>query len=409
MLSSHKLKVFNDPIYGSVAIPSPLILQVISHPFFQRLRRISQMGLSYLVYPGAHHTRFQHALGAMNLMQKAIDTLTLKGVSISPEERQGLLLAILLHDIGHGPFSHALEEKLISKHHETLSLGFMELLNEEFDGQLDKAIAIFKGKSDRPFLNHLVSSQFDMDRLDYLKRDSFFAGVTEGNINSERLISTINVVEDSLVIEEKGIYSVEKFLMARRFMYWQVYLHKTSIVAEIMLGKIIERAKELIYRGQPIEGPPNLMYFLNQQFSRNSDKEITLQQFAAIDDIDIMACIKRWSNHSDTILARLCSGILNRDLLEVRFREEPAGQKELEVLRTEVAKEYNVSLSDAHYLVYDGTLWNLAYNPNKQPIRILFRGGEAMDFMQASRYAGAGAFSVKHEKNYICSPKLQLP
>ncbi len=409
MLSSHKLKVFNDPIYGSVAIPSPLILQVISHPFFQRLRRISQMGLSYLVYPGAHHTRFQHALGAMNLMQRAIDTLALKGISISAEERQGLLLAILLHDIGHGPFSHALEEKLISKHHESLSLGFMELLNQEFDGRLDKAIAIFKGESDRPFLNHLVSSQLDMDRLDYLKRDSFFAGVTEGNINSERLISTINVVDDSLVIEEKGIYSVEKFLMARRFMYWQVYLHKTSIVAEIMLGKIIERAKELINRGELVEGPPNLMYFLNQQFSKDSDKEITLHQFSAIDDIDIMACIKRWSNHGDIILARLCSGILNRDLLEVRFREERASEKEIEVLKTEVAKEYNVSFSDVHYLVYEGTLWNLAYNPNKQPIRILFRGGEVMDFMQASRYAGAGAFSVKHEKNYICSPKLQLP
>jgi HD superfamily phosphohydrolase len=409
VLSSNKLKVFNDPIYGSVAIPSPLILQVISHPFFQRLRRISQMGLSYLVYPGAHHTRFHHALGAMNLMQRAIDTLTLKGVSISAEERQGLLLAILLHDIGHGPFSHALEEQLISKHHESLSLGFMELLNEEFEGQLDMAIAIFKGESDRPFLNQLVSSQLDMDRLDYLKRDSFFAGVTEGNINSERLISTINVVNDSLVIEEKGIYSVEKFLMARRFMYWQVYLHKTSVVAEIMLGNIIERAKELIDRGVPIEGPPNLMYFLNQQYSKNSEKEITLYQFAAIDDIDIMACIKRWSSHSDTILARLCNGILNRDLLEVRFREERASEKELEVLKTEVAKEYNVSLNDAHYLVYDGTLWNLAYNPNKQPIRILFRGGEVMDFMQASRYAGAGAFSVKHEKNYICSPKLQLP
>ena len=406
MLSSHKLKVFNDPIYGSVAIPSPLILQVISHPFFQRLRRISQMGLSYLVYPGAHHTRFHHALGAMNLMQKAIDTLTLKGVSISSEEKQGLLLAILLHDIGHGPFSHALEEKLISKHHESLSLGFMELLNEEFDGQLDKAIAIFKGESDRPFLNQLVSSQLDMDRLDYLKRDSFFAGVTEGNINSERLISTINVVNDSLVIEEKGIYSVEKFLMARRFMYWQVYLHKTSIVAEIMLGKIIERAKELIRSGESIEGPPNLMYFLNQQFSNDS---VTLHQFAAIDDIDIMACIKRWSSHSDSILARLCSGILNRDLLEVRFREERATEKELTALKSEVAKEYKVSLSDAHYLVYDGTLWNLAYNPNKQPIRILFRGGDVMDFIQASRYAGAGAFSVKHEKNYICSPQLQLP
>jgi HD superfamily phosphohydrolase len=407
VLSSHKLKVFNDPIYGSVAIPSPLILQVISHPFFQRLRRISQMGLSYLVYPGAHHTRFHHALGAMNLMQKAIDTLRLKGVQLSIEEKEGLLLAILLHDIGHGPFSHALEGKLISKHHETLSLGFMELLNKEFSGQLDMAISIFKGESKRPFLNQLVSSQLDMDRLDYLKRDSFFAGVTEGNINSERLISTLNVIDDSIVVEEKGIYSVEKFLMARRFMYWQVYLHKTSIVAEIMLGKIIQRAKELICRGVLVEGPPNLMYFLNQQFSK--DKEVILHQFAKLDDIDIMACIKRWSNHSDVILARLCKGILNRELLEVRFIEKCASIAQIEKLKHQVAMEYKMSVDEADYLVYHGTLWNLAYNPDKQPIRILFRDGEIIDFIQASRYAGAGAFSVKHEKNYICSPKLQLP
>jgi HD superfamily phosphohydrolase len=409
VLSSHKLKVFNDPIYGSVAIPSPLILQVISHPFFQRLRRISQMGLSYLVYPGAHHTRFHHALGAMNLMQKAIDTLRLKGVQLSIEEKEGLLLAILLHDIGHGPFSHALEEKLISKHHETLSLGFMELLNKEFSGQLDMAISIFKGESKRPFLNQLVSSQLDMDRLDYLKRDSFFAGVTEGNINSERLISTLNVIDDSIVVEEKGIYSVEKFLMARRFMYWQVYLHKTSIVAEIMLGKIIQRAKELICRGVLVEGPPNLMYFLNQQFSKDKDQEVILHQFAKLDDIDIMACIKRWSNHSDVILARLCKGILNRDLMEVRFIEKCASIAQIEKLKHQVAKEYKMSVDEADYLVYHGTLWNLAYNPDKQPIRILFRDGEIIDFIQASRYAGAGAFSVKHEKNYICSPKLQLP
>ena len=409
MLSSHKLKVFNDPIYGSVAIPSPLILQVISHPFFQRLRRISQMGLSYLVYPGAHHTRFHHALGAMNLMQKAIDTLRLKGVQLSIEEKEGLLLAILLHDIGHGPFSHALEEKLISKHHETLSLGFMELLNKEFSGQLDMAISIFKGESKRPFLNQLVSSQLDMDRLDYLKRDSFFAGVTEGNINSERLISTLNVIDDSIVVEEKGIYSVEKFLMARRFMYWQVYLHKTSIVAEIMLGKIIQRAKELICRGVLVEGPPNLMYFLNQQFSKDKDQEVILHQFAKLDDIDIMACIKRWSNQSDVILARLCKGILSRDLMEVRFIEKCASIAQIEKLKHQVAKEYKMSVDEADYLVYHGTLWNLAYNPDKQPIRILFRDGEIIDFIQASRYAGAGAFSVKHEKNYICSPKLQLP
>ncbi|MGA0011564.1 MAG: HD domain-containing protein, partial [Flavobacteriaceae bacterium] len=249
MRLSKKLKVINDPVYNSVSVPSDLLFDVISHPYFQRLRRITQMGLSYLVYPGAHHTRFHHALGAMHLMQKAIGVLKSKGVPFTEEEEEGLLLAILMHDIGHGPFSHALEYKLVPLHHEALTLAYMQALNTVFDQRLTTAIAIFKGEYPRTFLNQLVSSQLDIDRLDYLKRDSFYAGVTEGNINAERLINTFAVVDDRLVVEEKAIYSVEKFLMARRFMYWQVYLHKTSIVAELMLSRAIERASELIHTG----------------------------------------------------------------------------------------------------------------------------------------------------------------
>lgn len=405
VLSANKLKVFNDPIYGSVGIPSPLLLELISHPYFQRLRRISQMGLSYLVYPGAHHTRFQHALGAMHLMQKAIETLSYKGIEFSEDQKQGLSIAILLHDIGHGPFSHALERKIVDAHHEQLSLEFMNALNSTFNGELDLAIAIFKGKSELPYLNQLVSSQLDMDRLDYLKRDSFYAGVTEGNVNSERLISTLSVFDGDLVIEEKGIYSVEKFLMARRFMYWQVYLHKTSIVAELMLGKIIERARELIQSGASLAGSTSLVQFLSE--SNNSDTAIDINAFAEIDDIDVLSAIKQWKNGTDRVLSLLCEGLLNRDLLEVRFQEQSIHPDEICKLHTAVTKELSIDANQAHYFVYHGTLWNLAYNRDKQPIKILFRDGSVVDFIEASKYLGASAFSARHEKNYVCSPRLK--
>ncbi|MGB5236127.1 MAG: HD domain-containing protein, partial [Flavobacteriaceae bacterium] len=312
MPETNKLKIFNDPIYGFIRIPNALIFDLIGHPYFQRLRRISQMGLSYLVYPGAHHTRFHHALGSMHLMGQAIQVLRFKKIQISDAEAEALLLAILMHDIGHGPFSHAMENSIVHGiSHEEISLHFMNALNKEFNGQLDLAIDIFKGTHKKIYLNQLISSQLDMDRLDYLKRDSFYTGVAEGNINAERLITMLNVVENSLVIEEKGIYSVEKFLMARRFMYWQVYLHKTGIVAEQLLIKTLQRAKELHLQAKlPASGP--LSFFMDSKIDSDSFNEEVLAQFAQLDDIDILSALKEWQYQSDFVLSELCKMILHR-------------------------------------------------------------------------------------------------
>ena len=403
-----KLKVINDPVYNAVRISSPLIFDIISHPYFQRLRRISQMGLSYLVYPGTHHTRFHHALGAMHLMDKAIRTLRAKGVSISDQEEEGLLIAILLHDIGHGPFSHALEYKLIHAHHEVLTLVFMHELNKEFNGALNTAIAIFKGEYPRAFLNQLVSSQLDVDRLDYLKRDSFYAGVTEGNINSERLINTFFVVDDQLVVEEKGIYSVEKFLMARRFMYWQVYLHKTSIVAELMLSKAIERARELLLHNDEHSIASPLDGFLNSALTTGqiNIEGIDINGFAILDDYDVISALKRWRQSKDFVLSFLSSSILDRTLLDVRFSEEPVSEELLKQTLSKVSERYGLDEHQSSYLVYTGSLWNRAYDETKEPIRILFRDQSVQDFMRASKYLGTQAFSAIHRKNYLCSPAL---
>ncbi|MEH6515017.1 MAG: HD domain-containing protein, partial [Maribacter arcticus] len=300
MKTSNKLKIFNDPIYGFIRIPNTLIFDLIADPYFQRLRRISQMGLSYLVYPGAHHTRFHHALGCMYLMQKAIQVLRFKGVEITESESDGLLGAILLHDIGHGPFSHAMEHSIVEGvSHEFISLQFMEELNERFNGSLTEAISIFTGKHPKKFLNQLVSSQLDMDRLDYLKRDSFYTGVAEGNTNAERLITMLNVVNGNLVIEEKGIYSVEKFLMARRFMYWQVYLHKTGVVAEQLLISILKRARFLIKSGTSLNCSIALLYFLSQHIDKSNFDRVTLAKFAKLDDVDILAALKEWQYADD--------------------------------------------------------------------------------------------------------------
>ena len=306
MKSSNKLKIFNDPIYGFITIPNSLIFDLIQHKYFQRLRRITQMGLSYLVYPGAHHTRFHHALGSMHLMQKAINVLRFKEVNISEDEENGLLIAILLHDIGHGPFSHAMEHSLVNDvSHEEISLRFMEELNQEFNGSLTLAISIFKGEYPRKFMCELISSQLDMDRADYLKRDSFYTGVAEGNINSERLITMLNVVDDHLVVEEKGIYSVEKFLVARRFMYWQVYLHKTGVVAEQLLTRTLKRAKELVQSGVALECSESLFYFLNSEINAESFNTDTLNIFAQLDDYDIVAAMKQWQYHDDFVLSNI--------------------------------------------------------------------------------------------------------
>ena len=330
MAQTNKLKVFNDPIYGFIGTPNELIFNLIAHPYFQRLRRISQMGMSFLVYPGAHHTRFHHALGAMHLMTKAIQILRWKNVDISQEEETGLLCSILLHDIGHGPFSHALEGFIIpGLNHEQLSLEIMNHLNKEFNGQMSTAISIFKGEYPRPFMNQLVSSQLDMDRLDYLKRDSFYSGVTEGNINSERLISMLNVVDGHLVVEEKGIYAVEKFLMARRFMYWQVYLHKTGLVAEQLLIRTMTRARELLLSEVELPGSQALLFFLKQNNAMSFDSEI-LQKFVRLDDIDVLGALKSWQYQDDFVLSNICKMLLNRELLHVKIKNKPITIQKLE-------------------------------------------------------------------------------
>ena len=328
MAKSNKLKIFNDPIYGFITIPNTLIFDLVADPYFQRLRRISQMGLSYLVYPGAHHTRFHHALGSMHLMSQAIQVLRFKGVEITDKEKEGLLCAILLHDIGHGPFSHAMEESIVEGvHHEYISTLFMEDLNLRFNGSLTVALEIFKGNYPKKFLNQLVSSQLDVDRLDYLKRDSFYTGVAEGNINAERLISMMTVVNGELVMEEKAIYSVEKFLMARRFMYWQVYLHKTGIVAEQLLIRILKRAKMLLQSGVNLHCSPVFLFFLEHKITKDNFDSGVLHKFAQLDDTDLLSAIKEWQNHEDFVLSQLSRMIINRKLLKIKLKKNPISKK----------------------------------------------------------------------------------
>ena len=367
-----KLKFFNDPIYGFIAIPNALVFDLIAHPFFQRLRRISQMGLSSLVYPGAQHTRFQHAIGSMHLMQQAIQVLRLKGVAITDEEEKGLHCAILLHDIGHGPFSHAMEHSIVEgTSHEHISLQFMHALNDTFNGSLTLAIEIFRGRYKKPFLNQLVSSQLDVDRLDYLKRDSFYSGVAEGNINADRLITMLNVVDDRLVVQEKGIYSVEKFLMARRFMYWQVYLHKTGIVAEQLLIRTLKRAKELVERGEILNCSEPLNYFLTQKVDKDNFDRSVLDIFARLDDVDILAALKEWQYHPDFVLSHLCRMIIERRLLKIKLKDNPVSDKRMALHQTSFQKKYNLSPHEASYFVFKGTIENQAYDRDFQNIDIL--------------------------------------
>lgn len=404
LAKSNKLNVFNDPIYGFIGTPNELIFSLISHPYFQRLRRISQMGLSHLVYPGAHHTRFHHALGCMHLMTRAIQVLRLKEVEISPEEENGLLCAILLHDIGHGPYSHALEGILVEKaSHERLSLEFIKALNQEFDGQLDLAISIFKGEYDKPFMNQLVSSQLDMDRLDYLKRDSFYSGVTEGNINSQRLISMLQVVDGQLVVEEKGIYAVEKFILARRFMYWQVYLHKTGLVAEQLMIRIIRRARALLDRGERLSASGPLLYFLEQRGGMSS--EFDLETFAQLDDVDMMSAIKTWQFHEDFVLSKMCRMVLHRRLLHIKLKKRPVDPQKLEVRLQEIIKKYELSPEEASNFVFGGSVSNRAYSEERQPIHILKKNGRVTDLFKESDHLSAKALSRSIIKYYSCYPK----
>lgn len=406
MSKINKLKILNDPIYGFITIPNPFLFDLIQHPYFQRLRRISQMGMSYLVYPGAHHTRFHHALGCMHIMQKAIDVLKFKEISISLEEENALLIAILLHDIGHGPFSHAMEHSIVENvNHEAISLLFMNKLNKEFDGKLALAIQIFKGDYHRKFMLQLISSQLDMDRMDYLKRDSFYTGVAEGNISSDRLIQMMNVVDDVLVIEEKGIYSVEKFLMARRLMYWQAYLHKTSLVAELILTKILKRAKELTLKGVSLPCSEPLLFFMQHKVELEDFNDEVLYQFSQLDDYDIIGALKAWQKQDDFILSSLSKMIINRDLLKIKLRNEKFQTEEMQQLLEKFSKENNISQQDSHYFIFKGKIKNQAYSKDAEPIRILKKDKTIEDVVEASDQLNLKALSKPVTKYYICYPK----
>ena len=409
MSQTNKLKIFNDPIYGFITIPNSLIYDLIQHPYFQRLRRISQMGMSYLVYPGAHHTRFHHALGCMHIMQKAVQTLQFKGVSISEEEENALYIAILLHDIGHGPYSHAMEHSIVEEvHHEELSLLFMEQLNKEFDGKLALAIQVFKGEYHRKFMLQLISSQLDMDRMDYLKRDSFYSGVAEGNINSERLIQMMNVQDDYLVIEEKGIYSVEKFLVARRLMYWQAYLHKTSVVAELILTKILKRAKELTQKGTILPCSEPLQFFLQNKISLTDFDKSVLDKFSYLDDYDVLGAIKAWQFHDDFVLQSLCRMILNRDLLKIQMTDDKPIKENLLTIKNKYISISGISDKEADYFVFKGKLKNQAYSKSSEPIRILKKDKTIEDVVEASDQLHLKALSKPVTKYFICFPKVVL-
>ena len=404
----NKKKIINDPIYGFVTIPSELIYDLINHPYFQRLRRIKQLGLTNLVYPGALHTRFHHAIGAMHLMQEAILTLRQKGTEITPEEEQAVLVAILLHDIGHGPFSHALEHSIVKGiPHEVISSLLMQQLNKEFNGQLNLAIKIFNDQHRKKFLHQLVSSQLDMDRLDYLKRDSFFTGVVEGVISSDRIIKMLRVVNNQLVVEQKGIYSIEKFLIARRLMYWQVYLHKTVLSAETLLENILKRAKELARSGEKLFATPVFSWFLeNDCTKRDFEKNPSLlEKFTQLDDNDVVASIKAWADHKDVILSVLCQNLLNRKLFRVELHNEAIPDKTFKELTQLVCKKYNITPQEAHYFVFRDTVNNSAYNARHVNINVLNDEGQLTDVARASDLYNLQSLSQTVTKHFICYPK----
>ena len=404
----NKLKIFNDPIYGFVSIPYEIIYDLIDHPYFQRLRRIKQLGLTNLVYPGALHTRFHHAMGAMHLMSEAIEVLRAKGNEITDEEAKGVTIAILLHDIGHGPFSHALEHSIVNHiTHEDISELFMNRLNAEFKGELSLAIQIFNNKYKKKFLHQLVSSQLDMDRLDYLKRDSFFTGVSEGVVSSDRIIKMLNVKNDELAVEAKGIYSIEKFIIARRLMYWQVYLHKTVISAESLLVNILKRAKELAEKQEELFCTPALKVFLYNKFSKNDfkTKPELLDSFAQLDDYDIMASVKVWASHQDKVLAMLCNKLLNRDLFKIELQNQLFKDAEINSAKERIKKQYKLKGKEEDYFVFTGNIQNDAYSENKIRINILSKDGKIMDITDASDQLNIKVLAKTIKKYYLCYPK----
>jgi len=386
-------KIINDPVYGFITIDDELILKIIAHPYYQRLRRIHQMAMALLVYPGAVHTRLHHSLGAYHLMRNALHELKNKGVEITQAEEQGAKIAILLHDIGHGPFSHALENVLLEKmHHEAISLMLMKELNKQFDGQLQMALDIFTNEYPKKFLHQLVSGQLDVDRMDYLTRDSFFSGVSEGVIGYDRILKMLTVHNGELMVEEKGIYSIEKFLVSRRLMYWQVYLHKTVVCAEQMLVRIIKRAKQIKAQTQM-----PLNQFINEPVS-----SVSLEKFCTLDDYDVMAAIKGWCNHEDKILSFLSKSILNRELLKVKYYAEPIEEKWLEEKTIEAMQKMNISAEEASWLVFTGTASGSTYNFEDERINILFKDGSVKDVSEVDDPLIGKNLGGKIQKYYFC-------
>ncbi len=391
-----------------MSLPSDLIFDLIEHPYFQRLRRIKQLGLTHLVYPGALHTRFHHALGAMHLMRLAIEELKGKGHEITNEEAEAVTIAILLHDIGHGPFSHALEHTIIKGiKHEEISELIMTKLNEEFDGKLTLAIKIFKNQYKKRFLNQLVSSQLDMDRMDYLKRDSFYTGVSEGVISTDRIIKMLNIVDDELVIEEKGIYSIEKFIIARRLMYWQVYLHKTAISAETLIIKIIERAKFISGNGGELFATNALHKFLYEDVDKATfmNDPSALECFSQMDDVDIMASIKMWVGHEDKVLSELCSRMVNRKLFRVELQNKPFDFSYLEGLKKKVEEHYHLTKEEAGFFIFHDELINKGYNPQSDKIGLLLKNGKVVDVTEVANQVSVSALSKAEKKYFVWYPK----
>jgi HD superfamily phosphohydrolase len=402
----NKKKIINDPLYGFITIRSELIFDIITHSWFQRLRHIRQLGLTEFVYPGALHTRFQHALGAMHLMGRALDNLRNRGIEISDREYEAAQLAILLHDMGHGPFSHSLEETLLDGvHHESISYRFMQELNRQFGGALDVTLEMFRNSYPRKFFHALVSSQLDMDRLDYLNRDSFFTGVQEGRIGVDRIIAMLNVHDDELVVDEKGIYSIENFLSARRLMYWQVYLHKTTVSVERMLVNLIRRARDLVASGHKLPASDALQYFLKAPVGLEAFRDIrTLEAFGSLDDHDVWGALKMWQTHSDPILSELCRMIIERRIFRIVLSNEPVSKSQVEQVRRMVTRHYKLLRSESVYLFSLGTVTNEAYTEG-QKIHILTRQGKRIDVAQASDLPNIKALSKIVKKNYLCWPK----
>ncbi|GMT45089.1 MAG: phosphohydrolase [bacterium] len=413
-LQINKRKIFNDPVYGFISITDDRIFDIIEHPVFQRLRRIKQLGLAHLVYPGALHTRFHHSLGAMHLMTRALAELRWKGHTITKEEQHATETAMLLHDVGHGPYSHALEHSIVNTvSHEQISLWFMQRLNTEFGGSLQMALDIFEDRYDKHFLHKLISSQFDMDRLDYLKRDSFFTGVSEGTINYERLLNMLQIAGDEPVIEYKGIYSVEKFITARRIMYWQVYLHKTVLVAEYMAIHLLKRAKWLAMNGQPPKAAtPALQFFLENDIREKHflEDNSVLDAFALLDDYDIYTSLKLWMEHPDKILSHLSRALVNRRLFRIEMQNEPFSQDKINTIRALTKKKYKLTEEKTGYFVFFEKTSNYTYHPGTDNINILFKEGTVKDITEVSDQLNINLLSKPTTKYFLCYPKdIEIP